>query len=188
MAKKIISWKFDGSILKVGLALTKEEQEDGQLVEYTEEFDLDEILEIQVNPEIATADNGEVILLTYKDLNNVQRHLFEYGIKQKLADAGSQETLKAHLGDRQKAFDASMECARAKWGLFVKGELTGERSNSTGAKENKILATNIREAAQAVSLEGLIAKKMMNPQNFSKEDQAKLDEFIKIQAEHLARQ
>jgi len=111
----------------------------------------------------------------FLNLNKVQQFLIVYGIKQKLADSGSSE----------KTAEGKCEAAQKKFALFAKGELAGERSNSTGAKAAKAFVANMKETAKTVSLEGLMVKKLTNAENFSEDDQKKLDEFISLQAKHL---
>ena len=108
--------------------------------------------------------------------NKVQKYLVVYGVKQNLADAGAME----------KTADAKVILAKAKWELFLKGETSDKRVNATGAAENKKAVNSMKAKAEVVSLEGLMAKKLLDSENFTDEDQAKLDEFISIQAKHLA--
>ncbi len=183
MAKRIIDWKEDGTVLKAGRAITLDEKEAGAFVVYEKEFDLAELFEIT---EIIKGEGLEgepagqdiVNIIEFEKLNKVQKHLIFYGVKQKLADAGSSE----------KDFDQKMDLAQTKWDLFLKGEIAGARTNSTGAKENKVIAGKVRELVGVVSMEGLFLKKLMNPDSFTEEDEAKLKEFIQIKAEHDAKE
>jgi hypothetical protein len=162
MAKRILAWREENGILEAG-KWVQEDAEQGIFIEFEEEFDLGDLFEI-------TDSEGNIT--PFKDLNKVQKHLVVYGVKQKLADAGSAE----------KTFEGKMEAAKNKWKLFLKGELAGERSNSTETAKNKKAISNARAASQVVSFEGLITKKAVFPDEFTEEDQAKLDEFIERMA------
>jgi hypothetical protein len=61
---------------------------------------------------------------------------------------------------------------------LVAGKWTGERTNSTGAAENKRVVSEAKIASQVISLEGLIVKKTLYPATFTKADQEKLDDFL----------
>jgi hypothetical protein len=158
MAKRIIAWREEKGILEAG-EWVKEDAEEGVFISFTEEFDLSDLF--------AVCDS-EGYEIQFDQMNKVQKHLIVYGVKQKLADAGSAE----------KTFEGKMELAKKKWELFLKGELTGERSNSTGTAANKKAVANAKKASEVVSLEGLITKKAVFPDSFTEEDQEKLDEFL----------
>jgi hypothetical protein len=103
------------------------------------------------------------------DMTDVQKQLVIYATKQKLMDCGASE-----IGN------AGGKIANAKktWADLVAGKWSGERTNSTGASENKRVANEAKTASQVVSLEGLIVKKTLYPATFTKEDQEKLDSFL----------
>lgn len=155
MAKRLIDWTLVGSVLAMGKYIDSDTPADE-----LEKFDLTELF-----PE-------------FKDLNEVQRFLVVYGIKQKLADCGSSV----------KVAEEKAKLAKAKFQDFVDGKLVGERANGTGAKENKRLVGSLKAVCQVVSLEGLNAKKCFFPDTFTKGDQKKLDEFNILAAEHLIKQ
>ena len=124
--------------------------------------------------ELTRFDIGK-IFPDYKDMTEVQKFIVEYGMKQKLADGGS-----SNVGD----VASKDEVAKEKFQMFLDGKLTGVRLNATGAKENKRIVTAVRETAKIVSLEGLITKKNLFPDTFTKEDEKKLGEFMGIVSKH----
>ena len=173
MAKRLIDWNVNGSILEMGRYIDSDTP-----AELLESFDLN-LLFPQPKNFVPFFDDGvEIPWKGFNSLNKVQQFIFIYGLKQKLADAGSAE---------KDALEKS-KIARKKFDLFVKGELAGERSNSTGAKAAKAFVANMKETAKTVSLEGLMVKKLTNAETFTEDDQAKLDEFISLQAKHLAKE
>ena len=109
----------------------------------------------------------------FEKMNDVQKFIIEYGIKQKLADSGSSDT-----GDVK----AKTEVAKTKWQDWLDGKVTGVRLNATGAKANKAFVEKGKEVSKVVSLEGLICKKQLFPDTFTEEDQVKLDEFLVLVA------
>ena len=155
MAKRIIDWTVDGNGM---LSLNKYNSDKDAEIESLETFDLSKLYE------------------DFAEFNAVQKHLIVYGTKQKLADAGASE-----IGD----VEGKVEKATELFGYFLENKLHGARANSTGAAENKKALNNAKTASKVVSLDGLTTKKMVFPESFTKEDQAKLDEFwaIKIKAE-----
>lgn len=154
MAKRIITWKNEGATLFCGKVVGESE-----IVDYSESFNLEEIF-----PE-------------FSQFTLVQKYLSFYGIKQILADCGSQE----------KDFPGKMGNARKRWKDLVEGRVTGERSNGTGKAEDKRIAGAVKEAMKAVSLEGLLIKKTLNPGSFTEEDEVKLNEFMQAAVRLAAR-
>jgi len=144
MAKRILSWKNEGCTLFCGKA------GESEVVDWSHSFNLEEIY---------PGFNG---------FTPVQKYICFYGLKQVLADCGSQE----------KGFDEKMVLAVKKWKDFKAGRVATERSNGTGAAENKKLASEVKNLMKAVTLEGLLIKKTLNPGLFSEEDEAKLQEFM----------
>jgi hypothetical protein len=118
------------------------------------------------------------IFPSFAEFNEVQSFLIVYGLKQKLADCGSAE----------KSIKEKVKLAKEKFQDFVDGKITGVRANATGAKENKALASKIKDQAKVVSLEGLIMKRAMFPETFTEEDQEKLNEFLDMQTKHSVKQ
>ena len=110
----------------------------------------------------------------FNEMTEVQKFIVEYGFKQKLSDGGSSVN----------TADEKVAIAKEKFKMFVDGKLTGVRLNATGAKENKRIAEAVRNTAKVVSLEGLLIKKATFPDQFTDEDQVKLNEFLVIVAGH----
>jgi hypothetical protein len=154
MAKRIISWKNEGSTLFCGKVV-----EGSEVVSYTEKFNLEELY-----PE-------------FSKFTLVQKYISFYGTKQILADSGSGE----------KEFSAKMVVAKKKWQDMCLGKVTGERANGTGKAEDKRLAGVAKEAMKAVTLEGLLIKKVLNPGLFTEQDEAKLQEFMIAAAGYAAK-
>ena len=150
MAKRLIDWNLKGSVLVMGKYIDK----DTPATELAK-FDIKELYP------------------NFDKMNEVQQFYIVYGIKQKLADRGSSETIA----------EEKVKLAKELWKDSKDGKITATRSNATGAKENKRIATAGREAAKVVSLEGLIAKKHLFPDTFTEDDQMKLTEFLKMVAD-----
>lgn len=110
---------------------------------------------------------------TISEMNDVQRQLVVFGTKQKLMDTGANEVADP---------DGKVTSAKKKWNELLEGKWAGERVNSTGAAENKVLVGKVKDLKTVVSLEGLTVKKVLYPDQFTEDDQAKLDEFIKLAA------
>jgi hypothetical protein len=104
-----------------------------------------------------------------ESMTDVQKQLVIYATKQKLMDCGASEIGNAggKIANAKKMFE---ELCAGKW--------SGERTNSTGAVENKRVVNEAKAASQVVSLEGLIVKKTLYPATFTKEDQDKLGDFL----------
>ena len=153
MAKRIISWDLDKSVLTMGKYIDSETK-----ATVLAKFDLAKIF-----PD-------------FLKFNKVKTYTIVYGVKQILADCGAME----------KVADKKAFLAKAKFDLFLKGETSDKKVNATGAAENKKAVNSMKAKAEVVSLEGLMAKKLLDSENFTDKDQAKLNEFISIQAKHLA--
>jgi len=150
MAKRIIDWTIND---KGVLSLNKYNSDKEAEIEPQSVFDLTKIFP------------------GFEEFDAVQKHLTIYGTKQLLADSGASET-----GDLL----GKVEAAEKKWGYWLKGETAGPRVNSTGGAENKRILSTVKTASKVISLEGLMLKKITFPDTFTKEDQTKLDEFMKI--------
>ncbi len=162
MAKRLIDWKVEGSVLVMGKYVDADTPS-----EMLERFEMSTLFPTE-------EDEG----CGFGMLTEVQQFIFVYGLKQKLADAGSAE----------KDANAKALIAREKFDLFAEGKIGSPRANGTGAKENKRIAENVRKAVEVVSLEGLMMKKMAFPDTFTDEDQEKLDEFLQMQADFASKQ
>jgi hypothetical protein len=108
---------------------------------------------------------------TINEMTDVQRQLCIFAVKQKLMDSGASD-----IGEYQSKIGA----AKDKWKELLEGKWTGERTNATGAAENKVLAGKVKEVlgSTVVSLNQLILKQMLHPETFTEEDEAKLHEFL----------
>ena len=153
MANRLRDWSINGNILEMREYVKADSDKTGKLLV---EYDITKLYP------------------NFKEYNEVQKFIIVYGLKQKLADEGS-----SCKGDLQGMIDAANE----KWQMFLDNKLVGVRANSTGAKENKRLADGIRESSKVISLSGLVMKKSQFPDEFTPEDQEKLDKFFLIMAE-----
>lgn len=170
MAKRIITWREEKGVLEAGEWVKANEDGTPGIVEFVEEFDLNLLFEV-CGPE------GE--LVEFSSFNKVQKHLAVYGVKQKLADAGSSE----------KTFAGKMRKAKELWWRFLSGEFAVKRTGGGAvAAENKRIADAVKKGMEGVSMQSLILKQMTNPEGFTEEDRQKLDEFILMAAEHVEKQ
>jgi hypothetical protein len=160
MAKRLIHWSLEGSVLSISKAL--EDPKATAIIEAS--FEITKLFP------------------TYDSLTDCQKYLIVYGIKQRLADTGADQIA-----------DAGGKIANAKaiWADLLIGKVKGERANATGAADNKKFKAAITEEAKVVSLEGLVLKKAMakipGQPAFTEEDEAKLQEFFGIMADHAAK-
>ena len=92
-----------------------------------------------------------------------------YLLKQKLMDSGA-----SNVGD----FEGKILAAKNRWKELLEGKWTGERTNATGAAEDKKLINNVKSISKVVSLEGLIMKKTLYPNTFTPKDEVKLQELM----------
>ena len=151
LVKRLVKWNLDGSVLKLAKAL-----EDPKAVAIIEaEFDL-----VKLFPD-------------YDTLNDVQKHLIVYGVKQNLMDQGASE-----VGDSK----GKIANAKAKWEELLAGKISSPRINATGAAENKRIAGEVKEQAKVISLQGLMMKKIAFPTTFTAEDEERLQEFLEVMA------
>jgi len=156
MAKRLIRWELNDSILKMVRIVGEGEK----TTELPVEFDLTKLFP------------------NFNKFTEVQRQLVVYGVKQKLSDTGASK-----VGD----FGSKIKAAKDRWADLLAGKWQGERVNAT--TNAKTLAKKVKETSQVISLEGLVMKKQLaqlpGQPEFTAEDQAKLDEFLKLAAEKL---
>lgn len=154
MAKRIVKWSLDGSVLKMSKAIGEAAVgEPKSVTEIFAEFDLTKLYP------------------TFNEMTVVQSQVIVYGIKQKLMDVGANEIAQ---------IDGKVTAAKKKWNELLEGKWEGERINSTGASENKRVITEIKKAAEAVTLQGLLIKQTVYPDKFTEEDRTKLAEFMDV--------
>lgn len=158
MAKKLVKWSLDGSILKI--SKMAEGDDKNTPIKIEAEFDMTKLLEV-------------LFVQDWNEIPDAGKQAFVYAIKQKLMDTGASEVGEVS-GKIQRAKDKYAELLEGKW--------TGERVNATGAAENKKLLSNLKDASKVVSLEGLILKREMaklpGQPKFTEEDEAKLKELL----------
>ena len=149
MAQRIVKWTLDGTILK--------------LSKYTNDKEAALIIEAEFNIKdfVDTINKPENSDFTAQALT--------YLLKQKLMDSGA-----SNVGD----FGGKILAAKNRWKELLEGKWTGERTNATGAAENKKLINNVKSISKVISLEGLIMKKTLYPNTFTPEDEAKLQELM----------
>jgi len=167
MAKRLIDWNLSGSTLTMGEYIDSETP-----AKMLESFDLKKLFFPPEDFKVIKNKEGEEILEYngFLELTEVQQFLFVYGIKQKLADAGSSA----------KVATEKAKIAKAKFTDFVNGKLTGERSNSTGVKAMKKIFSDNKANSEVISLKGLMTKQLLFPDTFTVEDEKKLKEFLKM--------
>lgn len=151
MAQRIVKWTLDGTILK--------------LSKYTDDKEAALIIEAEFNIKdfVDTINKPENSDFTAQALT--------YLLKQKLMDSGA-----SNVGD----FGGKILAAKNRWKELLEGKWTGERTNATGAAENKKLINNVKSISKVISLEGLIMKKTLYPNTFTPEDEAKLQELMEV--------
>ena len=149
MAQRIVKWTLDGTILKV--SKYTDDKEAALIIEA--EFNLNDLLEV-----MSDEKNRDFTM-----------QALTYLAKQKLMDSGA-----SSIGD----FGGKILAAKNRWKELLEGKWTGERTNATGAAEDKKLVNNVKSISKVVSLEGLIMKKTLYPNTFTPEDEAKLQELM----------
>lgn len=153
MAKRLVKWSLDGSILKMQKSL----EDPKATAEIIGEFDLSELF-----PE-------------FTEMNDVQKQVVAYGVKQRLSDKGADA-----IGD----LPGKVTAAKARFQEMLNGKWTGERANATGAKENREIAKQVKSAlAEGMTLNGLMAKKLTG-KVLTPEEEAKFLEFVQIATAH----
>lgn len=169
MAKRLIDWQEVGSVLKMSKYNGKDSEGNDIPNEELESFDM-ELLFPQPESDLFYEDGDTFQWEGFKGLSEVQKFIFVYGLKQKLADAGS--------GEKDPVEKAVI--AKAKFQDFVDGKLTAVRANGTGAKANKAFVDNVKKITEEVSYKGLLMKQTLFPETFTEEDASKLKEFEEI--------
>jgi len=149
MAKRIVRWTVDGSILKMSKSL----EDPKAVAEIKAEFDLKEFFP------------------GFPEFNDAQQQGIVFMVKQKLMDVGANEI--ANL-------DGKVTAAKKKWEELLAGKWDGERVNGTGAAENKRVIAAVKQASEAVTLQGLLIKQTLYPDKFTEEDREKLAEFMDV--------
>ena len=149
MAQRIVKWTLDGTILKV--SKYTDDKEAALIIEA--EFNLNDLLEV-----MSDEKNRDFTM-----------QALTYLAKQKLMDSGA-----SSIGD----FGGKILAAKNRWKELLEGKWTGERTNATGAAEDKKLVNNVKSISKVISLEGLIMKKTLYPNTFTPEDEAKLQELM----------
>jgi hypothetical protein len=150
MAKRIIKWTLDNTTLNMHKYVGTVKGKDNA-TELICGFEL-----TQLFPDFATS-------------TDIQKQIVVYGIKQKLMDTGASE-----LAD----VDGKTTRAKAKFAELLEGKWSGDRTNATGAAENKRVISELKTITKEVSMNGLMMKKIMYPATFTDEDETKLQEFI----------
>ena len=105
----------------------------------------------------------------FLNMSDVQKQMIVFATKQKLMDTGASQ-----VGDA----DGKISSAKSKFAELLAGKWTGDRVNATGAQENKRILNEVKEASKAITLEGLLMKKVVFPATFTPEDEAKLQSFL----------
>lgn len=149
MAQRIVKWTLDGTILK--------------LSKYTDDKEAALIIEAEFNIK------DFVDTINKPENSDFAAQALTYLLKQKLMDSGA-----SNVGD----FGGKILAAKNRWKELLEGKWTGERTNATGAAEDKKLVNNVKSISKVVSLEGLIMKKTLYPNTFTPEDEAKLQELM----------
>ena len=109
------------------------------------------------------------IFPNFNEMTDVQKQLMIYAVKQKLMDCGASEVGNA---------GGKIANAKKTFADLVAGKWTGERTNSTGAVENKRVLADAKKASQVISLEGLAVKRALYPATFTKEDEEMFQNFL----------
>jgi hypothetical protein len=162
---QILKWTIDKAILKVSKFIKKEDDKELPPVIVLESFDL-----LKTFP-------------MFLDYNDLQKQIVIYGHKQKMADKGASEKI-ADFKTIDDCVKAKVGIAKTLWDRFCIGEFGSERINSTGATEERKRGQAVTALAEEVSLNGLIIKKAMFPDQFTAENQVTLDEFMVIKVKH----
>ena len=117
MAKKIIDWNETDGVLRM-------DRNNSLPLETLAIFDIAKIF-----PGI-------------QKMNEVQKHLTVYGIKQSLADAGSSD----------KTAELKAESARKKWQLFIDGKVRVKKAGAVSKAKtlDSLLAMSPEEALEAI--------------------------------------
>ena len=153
MAKRLVKWTLDKAILKASKIVEGDAK--STKIEIGAEFDLTKLFP------------------TFLEMKPVPQQLVVYGVKQKLMDSGASEIAN---------YDGKIKRAKDKFTELIEGKWAGDRVNATGTAANKKVVSDMRQAAQVISLEGLVMKKAMSGkagfEEFTEADQEKLDELM----------
>lgn len=159
MAKRLVSWNLDGTILvmsKIAEVVEGKQTVASKDILLVAKFDL-----VKLFP-------------TFAEFTDVQKQITVYGTKQKLSDSGA--------GDIA-SYEGKVKSAEDKWKELLDGKWGGSRINATGAAENKRNIASMKVTATIISLEGLVMKKSMaglpGMEAFTPEDEEKLQSFLK---------
>jgi hypothetical protein len=136
---------------------------DGSILKLSKVIGSNEIATIEAEFDVA------LIFPNYNDMTDVQKQMVLYATKQKLMDTGA-----SSIGDA----NGKISAAKEKFAELIAGKWEGDRVNATGAKENKEAIARVKEASKAITLEGLLTKKVAYPATFTEVDEAKLQEFL----------
>ena len=129
MAKRIVKWTLDGSILK--LSKYTDDKEAALIIEA--EFDL----------------NNFQAALNKPENKDYAMQALTYLAKQKLMDSGA-----SNVGD----FGGKILAAKNRWKELLEGRWTGERVNATGKAAEKAAYQSVKQASQVKTLGGLLIK------------------------------
>lgn len=121
--------------------------------------------------ELKSTYDMEELFEDFNSFNPVQKHTVVYGVKQILSDTGASDK-----GDA----DGKIESADSRWADLKAGKVVGERTNSTGAAEERRIGKLFKATANSavISMESLMAKKLAYPATFTAEEDAKLKELL----------
>jgi hypothetical protein len=152
MAKRIVKWSLDGSILKMAKAL----DDPKATAEILADFDLTKVY------------------VGFMEMTEVQRQIIVYGIKQKLMDVGASEVaeVSGKVTAAKKKWD---ELLAGRWeGERVNSTGAADNKKALAAVKEASKVVSLQGLLLKQTMAGLPGQ-----EPFTEEDQAKLDEFIK---------
>jgi hypothetical protein len=150
MAKRIIKWTLDNTTLNMHKYVGTVNGKENA-TELICGFEL-----VELFPDFTT-------------MADIQKQVIVYGIKQKLMDKGASE-----IADTE----GKIVSAKNKFADLVAGKWSGDRTNATGAAEDKRAFSELKTLTKEVSMNGLMMKRLMYPATFTDDDETKLQEFI----------
>ena len=172
MAKKMVNWTLDGSILKISKQMENKPPEGG-LAQIDAEFDLAALLKV-------------MFIQDWDLLPDAGRQGFAFLVKQKLMDTGA-----SAIAD----YPGKVSAARARWTDLIALKWTSDRVNATGAAERKAdakIGKDLKEVSKAITLDGLRTKRLLakfeGQPVFTPEDETRLQELELAAAEVLLRE
>src|SRR5664280_213715 len=112
MAKRIVKWTLDNTTLNMHKYIGSESE-----------------------TELIVGFNLVELFPSFAEMNDTQKQVIVYGVKQKLMDVGASE-----IAD----VEGKTVRAKAKFAELLEGKWTGERANATGAQENKRVLSEIK--------------------------------------------